>query len=466
MLIGVGAATVLAIVAFSMRRKLPRTLGKPKPPPATQAQAQAPHAAATSSSDLVSRSELEAVKRQLAEVQAASAHNSLGHNRTASSVAMSVGGQHSGDSRLGHASRPASAPNQRLGLLSGAGAGADAGGTIGSAPGGNSHLGPDRQFVASTASFATMATRGSMAQCVMHDAWALAAGVHWLTCSPLRCLSGCVPRPHSSRSGAFPLVPETVSWMIPASHVTVSGRVGGGAYGAVFRGTFSGSDVALKQLHADMSDAGSWNALRVEASLLSMLRHPHVLHFYGVCAKDGAIFLVTEFCPISLLNFLMDPASDSSLPTCVEVAVQVARGMRYLHSEGIIHRDLKPDNLLLTGGGVIRICDFGLARKQVAHSMTANKGTPAYMAPYVVVLAGRGVLMGAGLTWCGLSVTCCGLSVTCCGLFVCSETISLTQHTGKSQYTTAVDVYSYGITLWTVITRRQPYVDVMACCVP
>jgi len=61
--------------------------------------------------------------------------------------------------------------------------------------------------------------------------------------------------------------------------------------------------------------------------------------------------------------------------------------MRYLHSKGVIHRDLKPDNLLLTAAGQVRVCDFGLARVQASHSMTVNKGTPAYMAPYVAVSA-------------------------------------------------------------------------------
>lgn len=92
--------------------------------------------------------------------------------------------------------------------------------------------------------------------------------------------------------------------------------------------------------------------------------------------------------------------------------------MRYLHAKGVIHRDLKPDNLLLTASGHVRVCDFGLARVQASHSMTVNKGTPAYMAP---------------------------------------ETMTLSTNAAGKQYTNAVDVYSFGILLWTMCTRRQPF---------
>ena len=98
------------------------------------------------------------------------------------------------------------------------------------------------------------------------------------------------------------------------------------------------------------------------------------------------------------------------MPLCVLQALQ------YLHSQGVIHRDLKPDNCLLTASRAVRVCDFGLARWATSRSMTGNKGTPAYMAPEVVSSAGL-----------------------------------------QARYSSAVDVYSFGVMLWAMITRRQPF---------
>ena len=231
-----------------------------------------------------------------------------------------------------------------------------------------------------------------------------------LRCDPLFSrLHACTVARSDPSIGSF--LDGDESWTISADQITVDERIGGGAFGMVFRGTYAGSTVALKQLFADIANPAQLNELRAEATLLSQLHHPNVLHFYGVCPRGRDIYLVTEFCPASVLGYLMDQHADHSLGMILALALQVARvrwlaggwaagsvvvshaltrgialqGMRYLHSKGVIHRDLKPDNLLLTAAGQVRVCDFGLARVQASHSMTVNKGTPAYMAPYVAV---------------------------------------------------------------------------------
>ena len=66
-------------------------------------------------------------------------------------------------------------------------------------------------------------------------------------------------------------------------------------------------------------------------------------------------------------------------------ARQIAVGMEYLHSRHIVHRDLKPPNVFVSNAGVIKICDFGIAKlvgenaKSMVGSMTVGVGTPAYM---------------------------------------------------------------------------------------
>lgn len=165
------------------------------------------------------------------------------------------------------------------------------------------------------------------------------------------------------------------AWTIPADQITIEERVGGGAFGLVWRGTYAGSPVALKQLFSGMADpsnvaevrvpasvlyctvlwcmwvplppparvhlglsaythrrtpppSGSHSQLRVEATLLSQLHHPNVLHFYGICPRGNEVFLVTEFCPASVLSYLMNPNADHGLHNIAALALQVARVSR------------------------------------------------------------------------------------------------------------------------------------------
>ena len=67
----------------------------------------------------------------------------------------------------------------------------------------------------------------------------------------------------------------------------------------------------------------------------------------------------------------------------MRIALEVARGMSYIHAKGIIHRDLNSRNILLTGNCTAKVADFGCARKVKGHSLTTTtiSGSPAYMAP-------------------------------------------------------------------------------------
>ena len=68
------------------------------------------------------------------------------------------------------------------------------------------------------------------------------------------------------------------------------------------------------------------------------------------------------------------------------IAKQLVRALHYLHSNRIIHRDMKPQNILISAGGIVKLCDFGFARALSTQTMmlTSIKGTPLYMAPELV----------------------------------------------------------------------------------
>lgn len=104
----------------------------------------------------------------------------------------------------------------------------------------------------------------------------------------------------------------------------------------VWRGSFEGSPVALKQFYSIMMQPGAIEELRREAALLSQLRHPNVLRFFGVASHGEDLYIVTEFCPGSLQGWLEVPANSSDLRAVVQVALDVARGMRYLHGRGVV----------------------------------------------------------------------------------------------------------------------------------
>lgn len=166
-----------------------------------------------------------------------------------------------------------------------------------------------------------------------------------------------------------------------------------------------------------MLDPEDIDEFKKEASLLSKLRHPHIVHFYGVAVGGNDVYLITEFCPrytqavvsVWLHTSVARLALAQQHPLCfapvylcsslqqylrarrgkpvdrmafVGLLKQIALGMSYIHSKGVIHRDLKPENVLLNSAGEVRIADLGLARViKEGTAMTVNKGTPEFMAP-------------------------------------------------------------------------------------
>nr|GEY56261.1 serine/threonine-protein kinase STY46-like [Tanacetum cinerariifolium] len=89
----------------------------------------------------------------------------------------------------------------------------------------------------------------------------------------------------------------------------------------------------------------------------------------------------------SLYEYLHKNHHTSTLPQLVQFAIDVCRGMEYLHKSNIIHRDLKTANLLMDSDNVVKVADFGVARFQNQEGvMTAETGTYRWMAPEVSLL--------------------------------------------------------------------------------
>ncbi|MEO5904206.1 MAG: protein kinase, partial [Gemmatimonadaceae bacterium] len=126
-----------------------------------------------------------------------------------------------------------------------------------------------------------------------------------------------------------------------------------------------------------------------EIKLAAALQHPHVLPVLSAGISDGLPFYTMPFVRGESLRAAMD-AGTMSLEERVDVLRDVARALRYAHTEGVVHRDIKPENILLSSGSAV-VVDFGIA-KALSASKTeapggtltlvgASIGTPAYMSP-------------------------------------------------------------------------------------
>lgn len=134
--------------------------------------------------------------------------------------------------------------------------------------------------------------------------------------------------------------------------------IGAGGFGQVYRATWQGQEVAVKAARGDPEQdaAAAAESVRREARLFAMLRHPNILELRGVCLRPPHLCLVLEFARGGALNRALaaagaapDPRRARRIPPRVLVnwAVQIARGMLYLHEEAVVpilHRDLKSSN--------------------------------------------------------------------------------------------------------------------------
>ncbi|XP_067351566.1 mitogen-activated protein kinase kinase kinase 7-like isoform X1 [Channa argus] len=202
---------------------------------------------------------------------------------------------------------------------------------------------------------------------------------------------------------------------IQCEDIKVEGAVGRGTFGVVFKAVWKGKDVAIKSIESE----NERNAFLVELRQLSRVNHPNIVKLYGSC--DSPVCLVMEYAECgSLYNLLhsADPQAYYTASHAMSWCLQCAQGVAYLHAmkpKAIIHRDLKPPNLLLVARGtVLKICDFGTAC-DIQTYMTNNKGSAAWMAPEVFE---------------------------------------------GSNYSEKCDVFSWGIILWEVITRKKPFDEI------
>ncbi|KAK2404796.1 hypothetical protein P8452_10401 [Trifolium repens] len=232
-------------------------------------------------------------------------------------------------------------------------------------------------------------------------------------------------------------------WEIDLAKLDLRYVVANGAYGTVYRGTYDNQDVAVKVLDwgedgvATAAEiAGLRAAFRQEVTVWQKLDHANVTKFIGASmgtsnlkippsdagGQDNlpskACCVVVEFVHGGTLKQFLLKNRRTKLPykVVIQLALDLAKGLSYLHSRKIVHRDVKTDNMLLDENQNLKIADFGVARVEAVNpsEMTGDTGTVGYMAPEVI--------------------------------------------NGKP-YNRSCDVYSFGICLWEIYCCDMPYLN-------
>src|SRR5580658_4985822 len=186
------------------------------------------------------------------------------------------------------------------------------------------------------------------------------------------------------------------------AHYEILRRLGAGGSGVVYAAndTLLQRPVVLKMLHTGLLTAEQMRSTVLrEARLASAIEHPNVCGIYEIGESGDEAYIAMQFVPGQPLDELI-ARGPATLQLVLSVGIQIADGLQAAHALGIFHRDLKPQNVMLTDGGLVKILDFGLARrltpedarfdpakpapakdKSVATTYTARGGTIRYMAP-------------------------------------------------------------------------------------
>jgi serine/threonine protein kinase len=243
-------------------------------------------------------------------------------------------------------------------------------------------------------------------------------------------------RPPTAQARQEALDAKTLDLLIPPAAVVRTRLLGRGGCGEVYEGVWQGTTpVALKQLPVGVMSERDRMDLQREALIHSRAHnHPNVCRLYGlVLAAPDQCTLVLELHNGSLRQLLRD--NDVALPSRqrYSLALDVARGMEHLHARRIVHGDLKPGNVLVHGAGPAGrravVSDFGLSSISCVSLSTVT----------AVATAAATALQSASA----------GMS------FWYSPPELLDNH--ATAHAAAGDVYAFGVVLWEVFTRREPY---------
>lgn len=169
------------------------------------------------------------------------------------------------------------------------------------------------------------------------------------------------------------------------SRYTLLNLIGTGGTGSVFlaRDKFLEMDVAIKVINPDLLlDPAVMASFKDEARITMQLSHTGILRFYNFNTYNGCYYMVMEVIHGNSLRDVLASNGPMDVETILQILLQVARPMDYVHSHNVVHKDLKPENIVITESGSVKIIDFGTATlHNKIHENDVIVGTPEFMSP-------------------------------------------------------------------------------------
>lgn len=180
--------------------------------------------------------------------------------------------------------------------------------------------------------------------------------------------------------------PEGMPGWIIAGRYRVEAKLGEGGMAAVYRALDLelGEQVAIKLFLQGGDDPEMLQRFRQELAVCRRIAHPNVVRLYDIGTHEARKFISMELLSGRDLGALIDDGGPMELERAVRYLVQACAGLGAAHDLGIVHRDIKPDNFFVTDDDVLKVMDFGIAKRTESPGVTRAgflAGTPHYMAP-------------------------------------------------------------------------------------
>lgn len=165
----------------------------------------------------------------------------------------------------------------------------------------------------------------------------------------------------------------------------ILGRIGSGGMSVVYKAKCHTLDrlVAIKVLKEEFaSDENFVSKFKMEAQAAARLSHPNIVNVYDVVDEGNLHYIVMELIEGITLKSYIEKKGFLENKEAIGIAIQVAQGIAAAHEQHIIHRDIKPQNMIISRDGNVKVADFGIARAVSSQTMNATAvGSVHYISP-------------------------------------------------------------------------------------